>query len=815
MPSHTDIPPRPTVSGRIETALGRWAMSAFRKPGRAIAGLLALTLLALFGARTLRLDPDLVGLLPETFDSVKDLRALEERAGAIGYVVVVAEGEDSAVLRRFATDLAPRVEALESIRYVDVKRPVDWFEDRGLYFLDLEDLQTVYDRLKTRARWEKRKHNPMYLDLEASEPPAVEFDDITEKYTGRGDQNWLARQAGSAWYEDPHRKMLVLLARPSRRSTDMDFAKQVVGEVQGAVDTMDLAAYGPKLTVQLTGRYKKKIEQKRQIQSDLGVASGLAMALSLLYLLVHFRRLSAVALVALPLILGLMWTFGLAGVIFGTLNLLTGFIGAILLGLGVDHGIHLLSRYQAERLAGVSPEGAVERAFGQTGRAVIVAALTTTVAFAGVAISEFRAFREFGIIAALGMICVVAAYSVALPALLGLGLGKNISAGAHRDAPWARAMGSRPLPLFLGALLVGAVGLSQLPKLEFDYDFAALEDGQLPAFRLDREVNRILGYSQTPVLVLTDRPEQEGQAADALRKVKADAGADSTIDMVATLADLVPDRQAEKKQVIDRIAKVVRRVKSKWLDDDLKDARKQVLRMAKQPPFTRAQLPDAVLRQFQGPTARPGEGFVLVFPRIALSDGAKVPAFAAEARRAAELPEGRLPVAGEAMILADILEMVSREGAPVLGMTLGLVLLTLWLVLGGLRGALVGVLAAGATLGGTLAMAGAVGIRLNYLNIIMIPVLFGIAVDGAVHLLTRLDSEDASAAALTETGRAIAGALLTTALGFGALTLADHPGLNSLGALAVLGLAVNALVCLVGVPAGLLTFKKLSERRKV
>ncbi|MBI3180349.1 MAG: MMPL family transporter [Deltaproteobacteria bacterium] len=93
------------------------------------------------------------------------------------------------------------------------------------------------------------------------------------------------------------------------------------------------------------------------------------------------------------------------------------------------------------------------------------------------------------------------------------------------------------------------------------------------------------------------------------------------------------------------------------------------------------------------------------------------------------------------------------------------------------------------------------GMELNYLNIIMIPVLFGVSVDGGAHMVTRMASGHRLADVVDDTGRAVCGSLLTTAFGFGAMMLAEHPGLNSLGELAVVGLAVNLLVTIVALPA--------------
>ena len=798
-----DLPDR-ALARRLERGLGALAGGAFRRPGLTWAIVALLSVVAVIGAKRLRLDTDLVGLLPESFRSVQDLSALEDRFGAIGYVVVVGQGAEPETLKRFADDLAPKLEALPSIRYVDHRRPIDFFAEHGLYYLDVEDLETIRDRLSDRATWERRQRNPMYMDLEEEAAPSLTFDDLRRRYAGRDNGVWVNRQVGGAYYLDEARRMVVLLARPARRATDMAFAKEVVAETRELLTTIDTSAYGPNLTVALTGRYEKKLAQKEHIQSNLKLASTVAVVLVLLYLALHFRRASAVALVMVPLLIGLMWTFGFAGYLFGVLNLLTGFIGAILLGLGIDHGIHLLSRYDAERARGADAADAVRSAFGQTGRAVIIAALTTTVAFAGLAFSEFRAFREFGAVAAAGMVLIVAAYTVCLPALLGLGAAARASQTSPRavtSSSFARVLPRWAPTVFWLLTLIGVGTTTDLDELRFDYDFAALEDSRLPAFELDHEVNRILGYSQTPALVLTESEAEERAVADALRAGRAERGATSTIDFIASVADLVPPDQARKQAILSKIRRIVRRVKPSWLSPEDQERRTTLLKATQAVPFDRATLPVLVRRQFQGGEASTQEGFVLAFPSIALSDGARVPDFAAELRAGAEATGTTRPVAGEAMVLADILDMVTREAPPVLIATLILVFLTLWALLGRLAPALLCVGAAGTTLLVTLGLLPLVGIRLNYLNIVVIPVLFGISVDGAVHLVSRLEPAASFVERLTETGRAIAGAVLTTSLGFGALMLADHPGLISVGRLAVLGLSVNLLVCLAGVPA--------------
>ncbi len=763
-------------------------------------GLAALTLaLALTGASKLRLDADLTHLLPSSFESVQALDALQDRFGSVGFVVVVGQGAEPEALRRFTTDVAPMIEQVDEIRYVDVKRPSQFFKEHGLYFLDLSDLETIRDRVKARERWERKRRNPMYVDLEESEPPSIDFSDIIETYEARSDQRWVQEQSAGDYYIDPDARMIVLLARPTHRASDLAFAQQLVTRVKEALADVDPSAYGPDFKFELTGRYVKKIDQQRQIQADLQLASLLALLLVLLYLAFHFRRVSSVVLLIAPLAIGLGWTFGITGYAYGTLNLLTGFVGAILIGLGIDHGVHLLGRYDAERAAGRDHREAIERTFGRTGRAVIVAGITTAVAFAGVALSEFRAFREFGVIAALGTVLVILSYTALLPALLTLVVPLRRSgkrSGPRRPGPFARTLPRwSPLVLWLG--LLGAAGFAANGgQARFDYDFSSIEGSDLPSFQLDREVNRILGYSQTPVILLTDDVASERRVAQTLRDEQRRRGAESTIDFVATVSDLVPPDQKAKSVLLAEIGRILDRVKPKWLDEDVREQFDEVRKLVRAKPFDRASLPPEVRRQFQGPKDSADVGFALVFPAISLSDGAAVVRFAKEVRDVVEVP-----VAGEAMILADILNMVAPEAPLVLGLTLVLGLLVLWLLLDSLPWALVSFGAALASLAVTIGLLPIVGVELNYLNIVMIPVLFGLGVDGAVHMTTRLRSTEAIEAALSETGRAVTGALLTTAFGFGTLMLADHPGLRSLGALALVGLGVNLVLSTLVVPA--------------
>src|SRR6185436_2824842 len=200
----------------------------------------------------------------------------------------------------------------------------------------------------------------------------------------------------------------------------LEYSSEIVKQAEELAKKIDTKKYGPNFKIGLTGTYVYKIDQERQITNDMQNASVLAFIVLLVYLAFHFRSALAVGLVLVPVFIGLAWTYGITFLIFSKLNILTGFLGAVLGGLGTEHGIHLLTRYSTLRGQGVSSEQATREAFEHTGGSAVISSIVASLTFLAVSFSEFRAFREFGVIASIGMIVVLVAYFLILPGFFGL-----------------------------------------------------------------------------------------------------------------------------------------------------------------------------------------------------------------------------------------------------------------------------------------------------------------------------------------------------------------------------------------------------------
>ncbi len=218
------------------------------------------------------------------------------------------------------------------------------------------------------------------------------------------------------------------------------------------------------------------------------------------------------------------------------------------------------------------------------------------------------------------------------------------------------------------------------------------------------------------------------------------------------------------------------------------------------PPPTREELP-ANIRQILAPPSDPETGpLVLLYPRVSLGDAEAVLSMDAQVRHLA-LPNGYVVrTSGEPMVLADILRLIGKDGPRILALTLVLVVVFLRLTLGSMRLALLATIPAVLTLFVTAGLLFALGIHLNLINMIILPVLLGIGVDDGAHFVARLEAGEPLSVVWSHTGVDVAAAILTDALGFGVLAFAAHPGLASLGIVALIGLSVNFVLCVLLLP---------------
>jgi predicted RND superfamily exporter protein len=93
------------------------------------------------------------------------------------------------------------------------------------------------------------------------------------------------------------------------------------------------------------------------------------------------------------------------------MNFVNAFVTTMILGVGIDYGIHIIHRISQEGLS--NPAGLLE-----TGKAVIMAAMTNVAGFGTIGLSNYPGLRSMGIVSAIGSVTCLATALTTLPALL-------------------------------------------------------------------------------------------------------------------------------------------------------------------------------------------------------------------------------------------------------------------------------------------------------------------------------------------------------------------------------------------------------------
>jgi predicted RND superfamily exporter protein len=235
-------------------------------------------------------------------------------------------------------------------------------------------------------------------------------------------------------------------------------------------------------------------------------------------------------------------------------------------------------------------------------------------------------------------------------------------------------------------------------------------------------------------------------------------------------------------------------------------------------PWTRAELPVELRRRFE---SLDGHGeFVLLFPRRDLNDSRYLELWAAQIGELVASARDRgieLAVLDGNLIAGRIFTIVKADGPRILLSAAAVVFLVILIALRSLRRAL---MVAGPLYLGMLCLAGAMkllGVKLNFINCVVLPNILAIAVDNAVHLWHRYEEEGPGSLGhvLRHTGLAAVVATVANAAGYGSLLVASHEGLRSIGTLAVLGVACTFMGTTVFFPVTMALLERWRGRALV
>jgi predicted RND superfamily exporter protein len=628
------------------------------------------------------------------------------------------------------------------------------------------------------------------------------------------------------------------------------------GELEAAIDP--IRAAHPKLSVRTAGLMPGSHQDQQNVLSKVQPLSTLTLVLVLLCLLMFDRKPITPILVGMALLVSLVWTLGLVRVVFGVASVMVSAFGMMLFGLGIDYAAHLIARYNDERAQAHSPEQALVTTLGRAGRGVAVGALTTSIAFALMALTDFKAAVQLGITAALGLISAAVIMLLFLPAGLMLGEGKIPRKVVSARLGWIDALvrGSISRPrLTVG--LWGAVVLSAAlltPRFRLETNLESLITQDLPALAAAKDLSRAFGGSAEAIYSVSPTVEESRARGEAFLALPGVARVDGVFQLIPPDAQARVERNKALLPLLERLKAPEPSPGGPDLERlyvELDSLGLAASRIALESRLIGAAPVEAAARELKAavedakkslPKQAPGalaEGERALFGAMnELLDGARFCASLTQFTPA-ELPQAlqdRYSRGGELLTLVfpkdyriqfDTLAEFKRQvhsvdpeatgalfvmdqllvgGLDRLPMAVAAILLALVIVLLlDLRSVRKVALAMTPLIGGcalAVAVILAFNIPASVLMLAGFPLLFGIGVDDGVHILHRWDEGAPDIAeSVSSTGRAIFFTSFTTAIGFSILFLINHNGLSSLALLVNLGVMACFLSSVTLLPA--------------
>lgn len=780
-------------------------------------------------ASQLKVDTDIANLLPENHPNVLALEKLQETVGGETEMQVAIKSPSFEANKAFAEALIPKTLELYYSRYQDkyfkraeFRKNTEVLKDNALYLASNQELEDISDWLQDEIEQARLEANPFYFDL---------GEDEEEDNRAEGFQESYETLVPSEYPINEDSTIMVLKFFPSGSKSDIKYLEDMFVTYDSLITALNPASFHPEMEVQFGGRLKRHLEELTSIMSDVigsfatGISSVILLVMFYFFIkkYLHYRRGNSgeraytvwshiirmpipILIIGVPLLISLLWTFGLTYFYLGMLNTMTSVLFVILFGLGIDYGLHYYARYIELRSGGMNVEEAIYTTNDKTGEAILVSAFTTACALYILMLADFRGFSEFGFISGTGIMLALFTMLYVLPSLLVIFERFNLILFSHdeelHNASQKRYSFARTI--VLTGLVISAVVVAYSGNLSFQYDTGKLEP-RFPEYEKFRAVAGKVEDSnkRNPAYIIADSNEEVELLMKKLEDIQEQDTTSPTILSIESLQERFPSTEQEEEAKLEAIARIRELLDNQYIrtsdDEDL-----DKLRRASQTrePLTIDQIPDYLKSRFITKDGEVGR-FVIIYPSVGLSDGRLSIAFKDDVGEI-RLDNGiTYHAASTSIVAASMLDLMRTESPYMVGATFIIIYLFMVFTFRSFRWSIISMLPIAI---GLLWMFGTMlifDLQFNFYNLVVLPAILGIGVDSGAHLTHRYRDEGKNSmwVVLSSTGQHIVMGSFTTMLGFAGLIFAAHPGLQSLGIMAVIGIGMTLLTSVTFLPA--------------
>jgi len=778
------------------------------------AALIALASLPLVAQ--LRVDGRFAALLPQDAPSVRDLEQAQTRMSGLETLTIAVESPsgDVANMELLATALAPELAKIPGVVRVDYRTGARarFIHEHLARYASAEQLDELNAALAERLDAERARANPFYVDLDDESEGEDALDRALDDLRVREQAH---ARGGDGYYLSEDEHALVMFVRSDLRGGESRGGRALFRSARATADAALRGRRGD-LSVGIGGSVKVALDEADAIGGELLLATSVTVLCVLLAIFLFFRRARAIALLGAALAAPVLLTFAIAALAVGSLNTSTAFLASIVIGNGVNPNIIWLARFFEERRRGRSLRSAVLRTHAGVLLATATASGAAAIAYGSLVITDFRGFRDFGLIGFVGMALSWLGAIVLLPALTIVWERRTpLALGRERGARFGRgfaALAERMprsvlgVSLILSVLSIGAASRAwAADPMEYDFRRLTSDREESEAKRVTHIAHAIVGDAAqgNGMLLLTPSVDE----ARRLRRTLAQAADNDLFGQVRSLEDLLPRDSPEMRARLTETGRLLGEIRP-HADAQTRTRIDEVLGDLRAPAPTLDDLPEELASAYTERDGSRGRALSVTASHAhSLWDGRYLVRWT-RGMRELRLTTGERPLLlGRGPVFADMLVAIGRDGSRAVLLSL---LATLALVALTFRQRRSAAAVISGLLLGVLWMAGAMamlGMKLNFLDFVAFPITFGNGADYGVNVIQRYRLErhrgarEALRAAVSSSGGAVALCSLTTILGYGSLFISANRAVRSFGGAMVLSELTCLLAALLTVPA--------------
>ena len=550
--------------------------------------ILVMMITVIFGAFSMQLEQSMrwSDLLPSKSEKTIQYNKVINEFVSASNIIIVVEGEEENI-KAYAEAVIPQVKlATDSkdgrlyVKRIDYKQDIDFIREHGLMLVKADSLQNMKELYqnpnlvplltnlnnsfekeyvgKQESISTREKEDNTVIMLESIANLIATMQDFASGEVRSAEEAEKVVDKiimGEPYLLSYDKKALIINVIPNFSMTDMDKMISGTDNIQKIVD--EVKQDFPEVQAGLTGMIPLGRDEMVYGQQSMGYTTIIAFIAILILLILSFRMWIAPLFAIINLAIGLIWAIGLAAIIVKSLNIMTSMVTVILIGLGIDFSIHIISIFTESRSLGKTIYQSMEETFLKSGKGILTGGLTTCAAFFALIISSSRGMKEVGIVSSVGLLAILIVTFLFLPSLLVLRerrLEKRLAEGKIKNKPvykdisfkafgkgCSRLSGHYKATLVC-ATLVTILLMVSAHRISFDHNYMNMEPKGLTSIALQDTILDKFDLSMDYALILSDSVEESREMTKKLKDMKSTA-------IIDDISIYLPSPEEQQKRI--------------------------------------------------------------------------------------------------------------------------------------------------------------------------------------------------------------------------------------------------------------------------